>query len=107
MTRPETRDNGPAYGQQLGDGLHKEFTPWVPSDPSTAGEAPTWETAAHGPTEKEEADESEPTRGGRWWTEDNPRKLATGDRIHATIEFDNGYTEEVRTEHLERRGWLD
>lgn len=25
----------------------------------------------------------------------------------ATVRFDNGYTEEVRTENLERRGWLD
>ncbi|NKQ59038.1 hypothetical protein HFP15_39970 [Amycolatopsis sp. K13G38] len=26
---------------------------------------------------------------------------------YATVKFENGYTEEVRTENLERRGWLD
>lgn len=29
-----------------------------------------------------------------------------GDKF-ATVQFENGYTEEVRAEHLERRGWLD
>lgn len=34
------------------------------------------------------------------------RRGLLGDE-YAKVRFDNGYTEEVRTENLERRGWLD
>ncbi len=34
------------------------------------------------------------------------RRGLLGDEF-ATVRFENGYTEEVRTENLERRGWLD
>ncbi|MQA12145.1 MAG: hypothetical protein GEU98_27150 [Pseudonocardiaceae bacterium] len=34
------------------------------------------------------------------------RRGLLGDSF-ATVRFENGYTEEIRTENLERRGWLD
>lgn len=158
--RPEGTSGG--YGDQddpYDQDAWQEFTPWRPGDPSTRGEAPQSYAAAYdaagtyrarlaaneqrdGPRSVQRADdaqaEEQPRR--RWWTEENPRKIASGDRVknvtasggnlvshvpagtegrvtgtrsamfggeYATVDFANGYTEEVSTVDLRREtGWF-
>lgn len=152
--RPEQQ--GHDYERDFDPDAWKEFTPWRPGDPSTAGEAPmfaadagvegrrgTPEASRPGAQAEDRHDEraAGQQRRGRWWTEESaPRRYEAGDRVrnqqaagsgifstvqpgtrgevvstrlglfgdeYATVQFENGYTEEVRTEHLQRRGWFD
>lgn len=97
----------------------QEFTPWRPGDPSTIGEAPPSYAAASGfddqiyrpsaddgragaPAGGQQAEQpgtaaDQGGRRGRWWTEDNPRKLQGGDKVKATGALGGGLISSVPT----------